>query len=74
MQVLFSEEFSFDLKSQVEKSTRLDLKKANAICNCCWPTGSIQQATTSVFYHLSSPFFTEKAYMDHKTIWRHLWL
>lgn len=35
MQVLFSEEFSFDLKSQVEKSTRLDLKKANAICNCC---------------------------------------
>lgn len=72
MQVSFSEEFGFDLKSEVEKSARLGLRKAGAICNCCWPAGNLQQATTSsVLHHLSPPLFTEipgsqpRAYMDH---------
>jgi len=42
MQVSFSEEFSFDLKSEVEKSTRLGLRKAGAIASCCWPAGNLQ--------------------------------
>lgn len=55
MQVSFSEEFGFDLKTQVEKNTKLGLRKADAICNCCWPTGNLQQTTTtSVLHHLSS--------------------
>lgn len=35
MQVSYSEEFGFDLKTQVEKNTKLGLRKADAICNCC---------------------------------------
>lgn len=55
MQVSFSEEFSFDIKTQVEKNTKLGLRKADAICNCCWPNGNFQQATTtSVLHHPSS--------------------
>ncbi|RMB99011.1 hypothetical protein DUI87_24557 [Hirundo rustica rustica] len=74
MQVLFGEEFGYDLKSQVEKSTRRvsgkPMQFASLLTN--W------QPQIGHHFHPPPLLFTEipgsqpRVHMDHKTLFRHL--
>lgn len=54
MQVLLSKEFGYDLKSQVEKSTRRVSGKPRKFAVAADQPGHLQQVTTSILHPLSS--------------------